>query len=731
MDSSSLLVAHRLPFARKFMCLAPLLLVGQHAMALNLDNEVFSPTDRELNEHIEMINESELNMTRGSAYDIKASSGSSVNLSGATIEARSGKNGVWLLDSNATIVGGSITSADGTGLALGRISGTGTGSQATVTDTLITGATGASASFLSVLQLNNARVTGTANEGVLVAGGTVIASGGTVIRGAQNGVRIFTDSSGLGGGSLTLDNSTVIGENGAAIQVNGMVGDPEATINVNNGSNLQGSNGVLLEVVQGGTAVMNVSNSVLTGDVVVEAGSSGAVNLLNGSVLTGRLENVETLSVNSAAQWVMVEDSTLANLELGSGGGVKFGEAGEFYTLSVGELKGNGIFHMEADFSQGLSDHLEVTGNATGQHEILVQASGSDPLSDGRLHLVHIEGGDAQFALLGGEVDLGTWSYGLAQDGNDWFLDASTRRISTSARTALAIFEAGPTVLYGELSSLRSRMGEIRMNDAKAGGWIRTYGNKFNVSAHGSGYSQVQQGLALGADAPLPYGDGQWLVGVLAGYSTSDLDMGRGTSGKIDSYYAGVYSTWLEPESGYYSDSVLKLNRFQNKADVRLSDGVETKGDFDNGAVSASVEVGRHIKLDEGWFVEPYAQVIGAVIQGQHYDLDNGLQVDGEQSHSLLGKVGMTVGRDFLMSNQMRVQPYVRAALAHEFVNNNEAEVNDNSFDNNLSGSRGELGAGIALSLTDRVQVHADFDYSNGNNIEQPWGANFGVRYSW
>lgn len=76
-------------------------------------------------------------------------------------------------------------------------------------------------------------------------------------------------------------------------------------------------------------------------------------------------------------------------------------------------------------------------------------------------------------------------------------------------------------------------------------------------------------------------------------------------------------------------------------------------------------------------------------------------------------------------------QPYVRLAYAHEFVNNNQVEVNDNRFDNDLSGSRGEIGAGLAVSLGDRLQLHADFDYSNGAKIEQPWGANVGLRYSW
>jgi outer membrane autotransporter protein len=66
-----------------------------------------------------------------------------------------------------------------------------------------------------------------------------------------------------------------------------------------------------------------------------------------------------------------------------------------------------------------------------------------------------------------------------------------------------------------------------------------------------------------------------------------------------------------------------------------------------------------------------------------------------------------------------------------EFANNNEVQVNDNTFNNDLSGSRGELGVGVAAALSDKVSIHADFDYSDGNKIKQPWGANVGVRYSW
>ncbi|MOA41652.1 putative autotransporter precursor [compost metagenome] len=70
-------------------------------------------------------------------------------------------------------------------------------------------------------------------------------------------------------------------------------------------------------------------------------------------------------------------------------------------------------------------------------------------------------------------------------------------------------------------------------------------------------------------------------------------------------------------------------------------------------------------------------------------------------------------------------------AYVHEFVTNNQVKINQHRFDNDLSGSRGELGVGVAVSLMERWQVHADFDYSNGDKLEQPWGANIGLHYSW
>lgn len=726
------------PLARvlKIATLGPLFFVTPNALALTIVQDgaattiaASTPVDNYL-----LRRNASLTASGATTQQINATTGSSVNLSGTTVTAQGVNNGVDLSASHAIIANQSKISSERTGLALAQT--TAGGSSAVVRDSEISGAfTGVSVSRDSQLTLQNATINGTnANAaGISSFGGTVSVTGGT-ITGGLDGVQLFGGNQLPATNSFALDAAKVVGLSGAAIVVDGLdqANSEQVNIDVNNGSTLIGDNGNLLEVTGGSAANFRVDNSDLVGDIVVADGSSADVLLNNSATLIGRLENVQNLAVNNAARWVMVGDGSVENLTL-NGGGVQFGNPGEYFKLSVGTLSGEGgTFYMNNNFGTGQIDTLNVTETASGNHNIVLDSSGSEPVAAGSTAVVHIAAGDAQFSLVNGPVEQGAFSYDLIKVGNnDWYLNTASRVISPGTQSVVALFNAAPTVWYGELSTLRSRMGEVRMDHGKAGGWMRAYGNKYDVSASsGVAYRQTQQGLSFGADAPLPFGDGQWLIGVLGGYSQSDLDMDRGTTGEVDSYYFGAYTTWLD-DSGYYFDGVLKFNRFQNESSVQLSDGKKTKGEYDNNGVGASLEFGRHVKLADDYFVEPFTQLSGVIIESADYDLDNGLAADGDRTRSVLGKVGATVGRNFTLSEGKVVQPYLRAAYVHEFAKNNDIEVNDNRFNADLSGSRGELGAGVAMAVADQVSIHADFDYSNGDKIEQPWGANVGVRYSW
>ncbi|POA41600.1 autotransporter outer membrane beta-barrel domain-containing protein, partial [Pseudomonas sp. MPR-ANC1] len=661
-----------------------------------------------------------LNAHNAGTYEVLVQSGSTINATGGTFAGRNGNSGITLSNSQATLIGVTLTSDDAA-LTLRRQVGTLTGSAAVVTDSVLRGGiAGVAITGLSTLELNGGEVTGTLADsvGIEFFAGTVRANG-TIISGDANGVRMALSGQGLAETDLTLDGATLEGRLSSAILVEEGV---QADIHVLNNSKLLAGNNILLDVQGASTVTMAVANSTLqgniniadgstanltfdqgqmTGDVLVDGSSSASVTLQNQSQFTGRLDKVASVNIDSHSNWTLTGNDSIGALGM-NGGNVTFGAAdapATYYQLNVGALSGNGTFVMKGDFATGEHDFLNVVGASAGDFALAVAASGLDAVAPQQLTLARTSSTNgAQFALAGNSVvDVGTWSYSLAnrengEGGRDWFLDPTTAVISPGARSVLALFNTAPTVWYGELSSLRSRMGELRFNGGQAGGWIRTYGNKYNVAdGSGTGYQQQQQGLSLGADARI--GDSQVLVGVLAGTSQSDLDLNRGTSGTVKSYYVGPYVTWLDSDTGYYVDGVLKFNRFRNESKVNLSDGSRTKGDYDNWGVGGSAEFGRHIKLADGYFIEPFTQLSAVQIQGKRYTLDNDMDADGDRMRSLLGKAGATFGRNFGFGNGAVAQPYVRAAIAHEFASNNEVKVNNNVFNNDLSGSRAEFGA--------------------------------------
>lgn len=702
-----------------------------------------------------------LNSIGANTFEVFIQNDAIFNAVGGTYAGRLGNAGVSITNASGTLTDAIVT-GDRMGMLVNRAAGTNTGSHAVVNGSQITGGRfGIETGGGSLVELTDTQVTATAQNGVGVNsfGGDVRVSGGRIM-GSAAGVQLRADVEKVGGGAkLVLDSALVHGSNGPAILANSGV---TANIEIRNNTTLIAGNGNLLEIQEASTANVQVVNSALkgnvnidgnstanlifdqgnmTGDVVlVDDDSTATVTLQNSSQFTGRLNNVNGVTINSESNWTLTGNDTIGALAM-NGGTVSFGAADApdtFYQLNVGTLAGvagTNVFAMKGNFATGDRDFLNVTGVAQGQFGLAVAASGLDAATPNPLTLVHTAAGDAKFSLVGGPVDLGTWSYALASTTNgagatDWYLDPTTKTVSPGARSVLALFNTATTIALAEDASLRSRMGELRFNGGRSGAWVRTYGNQYNVAA-GSGvaYQQTQQGFSLGADARL--GDSQWLLGVMGGYSKSNLNLDHGTSGTVDSYYFGPYVTWLDAATGYYFDGGLKFNHFRNESKVGLSDGSRAKGDYDNSGVGGWAEFGRHIKFGDGYFIEPFTRFSAVVIQGKHYTLDNGMDADGDRARSLLGKVGSTFGRNFDVGNGKVIQPYVSAAMGYEFAKNNEVQVNNNVFNNDLSGARAEFGTGVAVAFSEVLQAHVDFDYEKGEYIEKPWGVSFGLRYSW
>ncbi|RBL86645.1 hypothetical protein DDE05_08940 [Streptomyces cavourensis] len=78
----------------------------------------------------------------------------------------------------------------------------------------------------------------------------------------------------------------------------------------------------------------------------------------------------------------------------------------------------------------------------------------------------------------------------------------------------------------------------------------------------------------------------------------------------------------------------------------------------------------------------------------------------GDGVDSLQAALGTQVGRAFHSANGDAVESYVRVAVVHEFVKSNDININDHSFNANLSGSRVELGLGTTLQIGKHLSAH-------------------------
>ena len=95
---------------------------------------------------------------------------------------------------------------------------------------------------------------------------------------------------------------------------------------------------------------------------------------------------------------------------------------------------------------------------------------------------------------------------------------------------------------------------------------------------------------------------------------------------------------------------------------------------------------------------------------------------EGSMSQSWLGAVAVDGNGNLFMTNG-----YGTRRLAS---GNAVLMLEGDQVRNDLSGTRGEFAVGLAAQVSEVLQLHGEFQYSNGKHIEQPYGVNLGLRYN-
>ncbi len=88
-------------------------------------------------------------------------------------------------------------------------------------------------------------------------------------------------------------------------------------------------------------------------------------------------------------------------------------------------------------------------------------------------------------------------------------------------------------------------------------------------------------------------------------------------------------------------------------------------------------------------------------------------------TRSIYRELGATLSYNMRLGNGMEVEPWLKAAVRKEFVDDNRVKVNnDGNFVNDLSGRHGIYQAGIKASFSSSLSGHLGVGYSHGAGVE-------------
>lgn len=495
--------------------------------------------------------------------------------------------------------------------------------------------------------------------------------------------------------------------------------------------------------------ISTTGKMLLHGDILARGNGIIELKTSSGSQIKGGSTVEQTtgaqLSMNmSGTHWEMTRDSQVTNLTLNNSQ-VDFisPQSGEgkstlvYSKLDLVNLDGSdGLFRMRTDLENLQGDLISISGTSAGLHKLLVNNQGGanvDPTQE--LILVETTDGNAAFSLQN-QLEVGGYLYGLKKTGTDWSL-YSTGRATSSVAGVMNVFSGGYLLNYAESQTLLQRMGDLRQGNDHGNIWARSFGGEFTSRGDSflKGYQMNYHGFQVGADKKINRKEklGDLYIGGFFGYSKGTLDYGTG-NGSIDSKTLGAYGTFKAP-SGFYSDLTVKYSWLKNDFIALDSAGSRVTGEsMKTTGLTGSLEIGkkfhRNRDADQGWYLEPQAQLSIGHQSGGTFRASNGLRVEIEGYHSILGRLGSNLGYE-IKRGKNPVNGYIKIQRVHEFDGNVDYQLNGHKESASYGGSWWVWGAGLTAQIKEKHNLYFDIERASGGQFNQPWKMSGGYRFTW
>ena len=282
-----------------------------------------------------------------------------------------------------------------------------------------------------------------------------------------------------------------------------------------------------------------------------------------------------------------------------------------------------------------------------------------------------------------------------------------------------------------ENSDFTSRLGDLRKSADEDGIWANIYASKSEYNKDKAKYEGDFKTYQIGYDRPV--GNSKWHVGGAFSYMDGNSTYETG-NGENNSYSIALYGSYLGTANDYL-DIVLKGSRLKNQYKVFNDSGVKLDGDYENTGFSLSTEYGKRF-TNAGFFIEPQVQLTYSRLNSKDYDAhsdyDGGkdLSVSQDAMNSLIGRIGLGIGKDFKKGSA-----YLKASVLHEFsgdisttfaANNEPTKSTKQDFGDTWT----ELSIGGTAKINSDSYIYLDLSKTFGGDIATKWKANVGMRWA-
>lgn len=391
----------------------------------------------------------------------------------------------------------------------------------------------------------------------------------------------------------------------------------------------------------------------------------------------------------------------------------------------------------KADYDYGVvalnSDgHLAVNGETAGNYKVRIDnATGAGSIADykgNEVIRVYDNNADTQATFTAAnKADLGAYTYQAQQQGDSVVLHQE--ELTDYANMALSIPSANTNIWNLEQDAVGNRLTNSRHGLAdKGGAWVSYFGGNFDGDNGEISYDQDVNGVMVGLDTQIDGNNAKWILGGAAGFAKGDVS---DHSGQVDqdSQTAMIYSSAYFANN-VFIDSSLSYTRFNNDLSATMSNGQYVDGNTTTDAWGFGLKLGYDWKPNTSGYVTPYAAVSGLFQSGDDYQLSNDMRMDGQSYDSMRYEAGIDAGYTFNYGGEQALTPHFTLAYVYDDASN-DADINGDSIDNGVKGSAVRVGLGTQFSFTKNFSTYTEANYLGGGDVDQNWGANLGVKYTW